>query len=244
MPSAYFRGDTHYQITVKRDGKTDFYVIPSRDRNLNDERHVIGVYARILENFPINEGYGISLDKFDGEPRKEKIDVAAFAGAACGNQITKIEHLLTNAQKIWDSLEPEIKKNRNLIQEAFNIIKKISETFSNKQNNWQEEAKKRDALIQELNNNAPYNKVNKIYEEYVDLTRSSLREVALLRFYDKTDADKVLNKMTEFGSLQKLLVHCGINIGNEHYPFGHFYSYWLKDQADSLMYFKSKIMTS
>jgi len=241
MPSAYFRGDTHYQITVKRDGKTDFYVIPSRDRNLIDERHVIGVYGRILENFPSNEGYVVLLDKFDGEPRKEKIDVSVFAEKTCSNQITKIQSLCEGAQAAWSSLKNKVEKNKQSIQEAINIQKKISATFSNRDSNWQDEMKKRDVLNQELEKNTDYREVVNLYEEYAELTLNSLREIALLRFYDKTDSDKFLNAMKEFGSLKILLEQSGIDIRTENDPTGRLLWVSIQDKAESLMYLKSKI---
>lgn len=241
MPAAYFRGDTHYQIAVKRSGKTDFYVIPSRDRNLTDERHVIGVYARILENFPANEGYVVLLDKFDGEPRKEKIDVSVFAGKTCSNQITKIQSLCEGAQATWSSLKIKVEKNKQSIQEAINIQKKISATFSNRDSNWQDEMKKRDLLNQELEKNADYREVVDLYEKYAELALNSLREIALLRFYDKTDSDKYLNVMTEFGSLKRLLELSGIDIRTENDPTGRLLWVSIQDKAESLMYLKSKI---
>lgn len=217
MPAAYFRGDTHYQIAVKRSGKTDFYVIPSRDRNLTDERHVIGVYARILENFPANEGYVVSLEKYDGEPRKEKVDIPKLAAHVCAGQLSRIQRLLAEAEVAWKAIEPLIDNHKDQINKAINIQIKIAKLYYpyDLEKAWNE----REKLEQEIKEIVPFQEMLRLYKDYSSCMFAGLRELALLRFYNKEDSEAYLQPMHEFGSIKELLRRKGLSNIDEVDPF-------------------------
>jgi hypothetical protein len=243
MPAAYFRGDTHYQITVKRSGKTDFYVIPSRDRNLADERHVIGVYARILENFPANEGYVVSLEKYDGEPRKEKVEIPKLAANVCAGQLSRIKRLLAEAEVAWKAIEPLIDNHKDQINKAINIqikIAKLSYPFPRRGDH--EEYAEREKLEQELKEIVPFQEMLRLYKEYSSCMFSVLRELSLLRFYNKEDSDAYLQPMHEFGSIKDLLRSKGFNNVDEVDPFAALNH--LNDTSDSLSNLRRSILNS
>ena len=220
MPAAYFRGDTHYQIAVKRSGKTDFYVIPSRDRNLTDERHVVGVYARILENFPTNEGYVISLEKYDGEPRKEKVEIPKLAAHVCAGQLSRIQRLLAEAEVAWKAIDPLIDSHKDQIKKAINIQIKIAKLYYPFPRRGDlKELAEREKLEQEIKEIVSFQEMWRLYKEYSSCMFSSLRELALLRFYNKEDSEAYLQPMHEFGSIKELLRRKGFSNIDEVDPF-------------------------
>ena len=240
MPAAYFRGDTHYQIAVKRSGKTDFYVIPSRDRNLTDERHVIGVYARILENFPANQGYVVSLEKYDGEPRKEKVEIPKLAAKVCSGQLSRIQKLLAEAEVAWKAIEPLIDNHKDQIKKAINIQITISRLYY--PYDFEKLLSEREKLEQEIKEIVPFQEMLRLYKEYSSCMFSSLRELALLRFYNKEDSEAFLQPMHEFGSIKELLRSKGLSNIDEVDPFS--FLNHLNDSSGSLANLRRSILNS
>ena len=244
MPAAYFRGDTHYQIAVKRSGKTDFYVIPSRDRNLTDERHVIGVYARILENFPANEGHVVSLEKYNGEPRKEKVEIAKLAANVCAGQLSAVQKLLAEAEVAWKAIEPLVDKHKDQIKKAINIQIKIAKLFYPPPQTGDHEKTciERERLEQEIKGIVPFQEMCGLYSKYSSCMFDSLRELALLRLYNRKDSETYLQPMHEFGSIKVLLRSKGLSNIDEVDPFSVLNH--LNDSSGSLANLRRLILNS
>jgi len=125
MPSAYFRGDTHFRISVKREDKTDFYVIPSRDRILTDELHVLTVFSRIKDAFLEKDGYEVSIEMLDGSPKYTSVNISAIGHREGTRQVNHVKELFKSSEDNFKKIKQTIEERIDKIKEAFEIRKKI-----------------------------------------------------------------------------------------------------------------------
>jgi hypothetical protein len=238
MPSAYFRGDTHYRISVKREGKLDFYVIPSRDRILTDELHVLTVYSRITDTFLVRNGYDVAIEMFDGNPKYSYVNISEVGKCEGSRQVENVKKLFKQSEENFKKITQAIKEEKEKIKAAFELKKKIrayineyySRPYSEKHEladkemrTWCEERERELVAIE------PYVNIMNHYSAYRSNVFAALETIKTMALYNKEDSKEAIKLFSVYLDFKALLGHNGLEMniltedGFSGFPFSSFY---------------------
>lgn len=221
MPSAYFRGDTHFRISVKREGKLDFYVIPSRDRILTDELHVLTVYSRITDAFTVRNGYDVTIEMFDGNPKYSYVNISEVGKREGSRHVEKVKELFKKAEANFKKINLIIKEEKEKIKMAFELKTKINtyinEFFSRPYSEKHELAYKeiwtwREERERELVAIEPYVNIMKSYSAYRSNVFAALETIKTMTLYNKEDSKEAIKPFSVYLDFKALLGHNGLEM--------------------------------
>jgi len=238
MASAYFRGDTHFRISVKREGKLDFYVIPSRDRILTDELHVLTVYSRITDIFSVRNGYDVTIEMFDGNPKYTYVNISEVGKREGSRHVENVKKLFKQTKENLEKITHIIKEEKEKIKMAFELKTKINtyinEYYSRPYSEKHESADKQmrtwcEERERELNAIEPYVNIMNHYSAYRSNVFTALETIKTMALYNKEDSKEAIKLFSVYLDFKALLGHSGLEMniltedGFSGFAFSSFY---------------------